>query len=227
MNNDLSNAKEEHSQNLWGRIMLKRTPFLFLLGIFLFPLLVSGCGESKIDPSYRIVVDWGDFDSAQKAAAGETAIDWNGTDTLQMNACTESFAAVELQSYLRKIFHKPENFPVVSIHKKWPSKALVIADLSQQKTNETLSSIIRRNGLDKKLGADESFALVPEGERLFIIGHDRIGAMYGVFQLLENLGVRWYSPEETGTVLSESRQFSLSQQATLQKPDFITRGFWA
>jgi len=207
--------------------MLKRTPFLFLLGMILFALLMSGCGEAKIDPYYQIVVDWGGFDSAQRAATGEATIDWNSPDTLQMNACTESFAAVELQSYLRKIFHKPENFPLVSIHKKWPPKALVIADLSQQKTNETLGSIIRRSDLDKKLRADESFALIPEGKRLFIIGHDRIGAMYGVFHVLENLGVRWYSPEETGTVLSDSGQFSLSKQATLQKPDFLTRGFWA
>ena len=224
---DFSPLQEGCPQNPRGQIMLKHTLFLFLLGMTLFSLLIVGCGGSKIDPDYRIVVNWGHFDSVQKAATGEAAIDWNGSDTLQMNACTESFAAAELQSYLRKIFQKPEKFPIVSLQQKWPPKALVIADLSQQKINKTLDSIIRRNGLDKKLLANESFALIPDAKRLFIIGHDRVGTMYGVFQLLENLGVRWYSPEKTGTVLSNSGQFSLSKQKATQKPDFFTRGFWA
>ena len=199
----------------------------FVLGLFVLSLWMAGCGSSKIDATYGIVVNWSPFKSVQKAATREASVDWNSSDSLRMNACTESFAATELQTYLRKIFRNPQGFPIYALQETWPEKAIVVADLPLCKSNKILSNLVRRHHLGQKVQAQESFALIPEGKRLFVIGHDRVGAMYGVFQLLRNLGVRWFSPEKTGTVLSKSSQFALAKQATVQKPDFLTRGFWA
>lgn len=85
--------------------------------------------------------------------------------------CTLSFAAEELVRYLQKLGLEAE----VS-------------------NNPAEPSVI----LSCKAEEGEGFTFRREGDRLEVIGDGRAGALYGVYELLEQQGIRWPSPwEET------------------------------
>ena len=54
---------------------------------------------------YKIIVYKAGFDTVEKAAHAESDIDWQGCDSEACNACTECFAAIDLQSVLKRKKH--------------------------------------------------------------------------------------------------------------------------
>jgi hypothetical protein len=76
----------------------------------------------------------------------------------------------------------------------------------------------------KAKGADPgSFALVVAADRASIRGLSPEATFYGVCEVLEQLGVRWFFPGELGTVIPESKTLLLRQQTTIQVPSFPSR----
>ncbi len=53
------------------------------------------------------------------------------------------------------------------------------------------------NPPDWKALGDEGFLLRTDGDRVIIAGSPVRGAMYGCYEFLEKLGVRWYTPTYT------------------------------
>jgi hypothetical protein len=78
-----------------------------------------------------------------------------------------------------------------------------------------------------KLRSPDSFALVPAGGGLVIVGGARSGVLYGAYRLLEELGVRWYAPGALGEVVRPSRSLRLPDHEILEAPQYVTRGFFA
>jgi hypothetical protein len=68
-----------------------------------------------------------------------------------------------------------------------------------------------------------SFALVIEPDRVSIRGLSQSGTLNGVYELLEQIGVRWYMPGELGLVTPRTTIVRIRQQRTLQKPSFPAR----
>ena len=68
-----------------------------------------------------------------------------------------------------------------------------------------------------------SFALVVSNDSITIGGLGPVGTLYGAYELLEQLGVRWYMPGKLGTVLPATDRLTLTNQETLQTPSFGTR----
>lgn len=132
---------------------------------------------NRINSYYQILVDFHPFESVEDASNAEATVDWSGKDDLKMNACTESFAALELQNYLRKL-NKDKNinkpFAINYLHDINVQKSIVITDLS----NSLIRTVVEREKLKEKLNIAESFAIIPEGNILYIIGHDRVGLGY-------------------------------------------------
>ncbi len=71
--------------------------------------------------------------------------------------------------------------------------------------------------------AVESFALRVEDGIVTIVGLSPKGALNGVYELLEQLGFRWFMPGEIGRVVPDGTDFSLAAQETVQVPSFEAR----
>jgi hypothetical protein len=203
-----------------------------LLAISLASPLTAGETTGKtLDPSYQIAVALGPFATAADAANGARAINWDGSDPVRMNASTEAFAALELRHFLCRLTKASEQdskvFPVVAMNRYRSHKAIILGDLSEKSPNPAVSRAAQRENLVQRLSSRESFALVPDGENLLIIGSDRVGVLYGVYSLLQMLGVRWYAPGDLGEVIQESASLHFPAQTIIQEPRFLTRGFWA
>jgi len=81
-----------------------------------------------------------------------------------------------------------------------------------------LDALIRKKGADPA-----SFALVVEPRRVSIRGLSAEGTLFGVYELLEQLGVRWFMPGEFGTVIPKMKTLTLREQTTVQVPAFKSR----
>lgn len=195
------------------------------------PMTVQGATGKSLDSSYQIAVELGPFATAAAAANGASAINWDGSDPVRMNASTEAFAALELRHYLCKLAKVREGngqaFRVVGMKHLRGQKAIILEDLSVKSPNPAVSRAVKRENLAQRLSSGESFALVPEGDNLLIIGSDRVGVLYGVYSLLRMLGVRWYAPGELGEVIQASAGMELPGETIVEGPKFHTRGFWA
>lgn len=197
-------------------------------------ILGASCSQTPVvlSDEYKIVVDCEPFSEVSQAATAENTIDWSGTDSIKKKSCTESYAALELQQYLRRLsVHGSNNhtvqFDFVSLKKGIPPKAIILTDLATESRNKDIAGIIHHYKLRNKLLKDESFAIVPQKDHLFIIGHDRVGTLYGVYQLLEMLGVRWYAPGPMGEYVPDQESLIIPGHLVIQNPSFYTRGFWA
>jgi hypothetical protein len=182
-----------------------------------------------IDPSYQIAVELGGFATAADTASGARAINWDGSDPARMNASTEAFAALELRHYLCRLTQASEQdakvFPIVAMKRSRSHKAILLADLSDK--TPAVARAAQRENLAPRLRSSQNFALIPDGDNLLIIGSDRVGVLYGVYSLLERLGVRWYAPGDLGEVIHPSAALQFPAQTIVDGPKFVIRGFLA
>ncbi len=83
-------------------------------------------------------------------------------------------------------------------------------------------------------GRDKALTREPYDGHTFIYGNDKLGiymygekgTLHGVYKVLEKYaGVRHYMPGELGSVIPESKDFSISEQENYFAPAFRTRGF--
>jgi hypothetical protein len=191
-------------------------------------LLIAFAARGASRPEKPIFVDARPFATPSVAAEAEYSVPWNGRDERRKNACTESFAAVELQRYLARLLHRPpEAFPAVSPVSHRRAAGFHILSLTDVPLPERAAAIVAREGLREKLRTPESFALVPDGQALYLIGSDRVGALYAVYEFLEMQGVRWYAPGEDGEYVPSVRDVQLPRAVVVQAPKMRTRGFWA
>jgi len=68
-----------------------------------------------------------------------------------------------------------------------------------------------------------SFILVVGDKGIMIRGLSPSGTMFGAYELLEQLGVRWFIPGELGLVTPQSNTVKLKKQRTIQVPSFKAR----
>ncbi len=168
-----------------------------------------------------IVVDKGPFASIEAAAESEKNVNWNDADKADDTACTECFAAVELQHYLRKITGRATDF--------------AFADTRHDKV-----AVIAVGQAAAKFPAEELADLGPDGYRIrtavnfgsdfcncAIAGASRLGTLYGVYDFLHRLGCRWYAPGEIHEVIPRLELDALPAMDVTETPDFAIRGFYA
>jgi len=67
-------------------------------------------------------------------------------------------------------------------------------------------------------------AVKATGDCVMISGIEE-GPAYGVSELLEQLGVRWFMPGDLGTVIPELKTITIAPQETVQAPSFPSRWF--
>ena len=106
-------------------------------------------------------------------------------------SANERYAAEEMQTYLKQI--SGAKLPIITERELGTHKRAVV---SIGRTN-----LSKRYFGDAKLKAlgDEGYSLFTADGNMFIVGGPVRGSMYGVYDFLESLGVRWYSTDYTYT----------------------------
>jgi len=118
-------------------------------------------------------------------------------------------AVTELITHLEKITGKP--FPVSRIEGN---------NGSAKKKGIILS-------LGKEPESQGGFQLKVTGDRITISSRSAEGVGFGVNELLEQLGVRWFMPGESGTVIPKIERPEIAIQSTTQSPSFESRHYQA
>ncbi len=73
----------------------------------------------------------------------------------------------------------------------------------------------------------EGFYQMCDGSTLLgVLGRDPAGLMFGVYDLLEQLGVRWYLPTELGEEIPRTPTIRAGWMDHAENPDFILRDMW-
>ena len=68
-----------------------------------------------------------------------------------------------------------------------------------------------------------SFQISVEHDQISLAGLSPQGTLHAVYELLEQLGVRWFNPGEIGTVIPSRRTVAVGHQQTIQHPGFAGR----
>ena len=122
-------------------------------------------------------------------------------------------AADELQTYLKKI--SGAELSIVTEAELDPDdKAILLGDTE-------LSRGV--SAIDADSIGEDGFTLYCDGSRLFIVGEDSRGTLYGVYTLLEEyFGVRWFTP--TLEVVPESKDMVVDKSLNRTvEPSFVIR----
>ena len=80
---------------------------------------------------------------------------------------------------------------------------------------------VREDGQELTKRGD-TLRLLVLADRIYISGRGE-GTLFGVYELLEQLGIRWFIPAEIGTVIPERKTVTVGQQDTIQQPGFTGR----
>jgi hypothetical protein len=189
---------------------------------------LAGFAARPASADTSIVVHFAPFPSAEAAGHAEAKVDWLDADTRDDRACTESFAALELEYYLRKVTGHADDFAVVG-DEKTPDGELVV--VGSPKSNAVAAKLAAALGT-----SDEAIArLGEEGYRIktaevagrrvtLVAGGGRVGTLYAVYDLLHRMGCRWFSPapfDEDVPRVEWNPAFDVAE-----KPSFAVRGFY-
>jgi len=176
-----------------------------------------------------LVVNLGAQPSAEAAGLGEAQVNWLDADRTDDTVCTECFAALELQRYLRKLAGRTDGFSIVDDDSTPAGELILVGGPGSNAASRRWAAAL---GVD----AQHLDALGPEGYRLktatvdgrrltLVAGGGRIGTLYGAYDLLYRQGVRWFAPGELHEEVPSVER--LGDLDVAQRPAFATRGFLA
>ncbi len=154
-------------------------------------ILVLPIARANAAEMVTIAANPGAIGTIETAARGEEQVDWQDDDKSDDNACTESFAAVELQHFLSRCskYNDQDIKAVKSDH--LPSSGHLFL-LGTRESNPLIDSIDVPGGR-ANLNGPESFCIrsFEQNQRIVTIieGADRVGVLYGVYAYLEKLGI--------------------------------------
>jgi len=189
-----------------------------------FVLAFLGIAAPAAPGATFIVVNRGEYKTAKQAGNDEANVKWDDGNDADDIICTENFAALELQRYLRKMAGQAgqNDYEIVDDYQVPSTGQLLL--IGNQRTNKAI-----------KLPTTDFEGLGPEGyivrslkDATHIGGQGRIGTLYGVYRYLDWLGVRWLSPGEIGEEVSQPTAARPTPPPDIrEKPAFVTRGFHA
>ena len=129
---------------------------------------------------------------------------------------SQVYAAEELQSFTRQM--TGVTLPIVTDDQPLPAKAILLGD-----TRHT-AKILGRPANVKELG-DDGFRLKTCAPHLLAIGGPVRGTLYGVYELLESAGCRWYASWHSAIPTLDA--WTVPALDDIQKPAFPMREpFW-
>lgn len=178
----------------------------------------------------RIVVDCGRFGSPEIAAAADEEVDWLDADGSDDAACTQCFAAIELQRYLRQMTGREADFELVDDENAPDSCDVILVGRPTHAKTRALVGSLPGAGIDGLATLrPEAYRILSDcvqGRRLTLVaGAGRVGTLYAAYDLLYRLGCRWFAP---GELHEEIPAFDrIPDLDVTQQPSFAARGFLA
>ncbi len=193
-------------------------------------LLALGLSRSLVAAPTTIQFDMGQYPSAEAASDAEADINWSDADLTDDARCTLGFAALELRKHLCALVGldaaDATRFPIVPLGEQVKGDRIVITCRELGVPKPVLAAVGLTEGAVADLGP-EDFRIKTGPGILLIHGGGRVGALYGVYEVLERLGVRWFGPEAYNTEIPRITWKGLPQLDLRDSPAFVTRGFWA
>ncbi len=194
-------------------------------------LAVALCVSDLAGADTTIVVHFAPHESPESAAASESQVDWLDADTRDDIVCTECFAAVELQQYLRQMTGREEDFRIVADDELPDGDLILVGGLTSNAAARTLAGqfgVEEANKQTTELGG-ESYRLKTvtfDGRRVTLAaGRGRVGTLYAVYDMLFRMGCRWFAP---GAMNEEVPQVEWKPDFdVIEQPAFGNRGFFA
>jgi hypothetical protein len=135
-----------------------------------------------------------------------------------------SVAIAELNEHLEKM--SGATIPVLKMNpaeidaeiQKAKSMNRIPILLDQFALTPQLEELIRAKGDDPA-----SFVIQVDHDKVTIAGLSPQGTLNGVYELLEQMGCRWFTPGDFGTVIPDEKTVSIATQLTIQSPSFEGR----
>lgn len=179
-----------------------------------------------------IAVNFGPHPSAEAAARSEADVNWLDADTTDDTACTQCFAAVELQRCLRKMTGRGDDFPIIAADKAPDGDLILVGGpATNAAAKARLAELEVKPENLKDLGPEayiiKSTGVNAKRSSVLLAGGGRVGTLYAVYDLLYRLGCRWFAP---GELHEEIPKLDLDRWPGLdvtERPAFLTRGFHA
>lgn len=178
----------------------------------LFAILLVPVAAALAAAGTAIVADPRPFPSIEAAASGEAKANWLDADPADDFACTASYAAVELQRYLRKMTGREADFAVVSDAGQAEGDLIVLAKPSAEHGPE---------------GYRIATTLANGRQVTTLTGGGRVGTLYAAYDLLHRLGCRWFAPGDVHEEIPTLKLERLPALDVTERPAFVTRGFHA
>ncbi len=197
--------------------------------LWLAALLALAAGPAGAD-GVTIVADPGPFASVETAATAEDRVAWRDGDPRDDAACTRAFAAVELRRHLAAALRAPEPALALSGAVTLPAAGTVFL-LTCDPADPRLAGLDTTGAPPLPPGDGQGFRVFTAagaGRRVHVVqGAGPEGVLYGVYTLLERLGVRFHAPGETGRALPARAPDLPERWRLAERPAYRTRGFWA
>jgi hypothetical protein len=192
--------------------------------------LLAPAGGAGPAGGITIVADPGPFSSVEAAAAAEGRVVWRDGDPRDDDACTGCFAATELRRHLAAALRVPDSSLALSGAAVLPAAGRVVL-LTSDPADPRLSGLDTTGAPPLPSGDGQGFRVftaTSPGRVVHVIqGAGREGTLYGVYTLLERLGVRFYAPGVGGRALPPRPPTLPARLSLAERPAYLTRGFWA
>lgn len=188
---------------------------LLLCGVVLFAAV------SQAAAGTTILVNVGSYGDANAAAHAEAKVNWLDGDHTDETVCTECFAAVELQRYLRRATGREADFAIADDEQAPAGDWIVVGDA---RTNAAARGL--KAAAPDDLG-EQGYVIrsLRAGDRrvLHLAGGGRVGTLYAAYDLLHRLGCRWFAPGDLHEVVPSIE--GVGDVSATERPEFLTRGF--
>jgi hypothetical protein len=212
----------------FARVGHARGALALLAALALLP--AAGCAPlPAVVRPVSIVVGCEPFAGVETAARSEERVNWWDSDRRDDDACTESFAALELRRHLGRALGIPESSIALQRAPSLPAEGDVFV-LGSRRSNPLVARLTGRAAAAPG-GSPDGFSLraLRRGKRsIFLIeGNSRTGTLYGVYEFLALLGVRFYGLGDTGITYPAAPPPLPRHLRLTSSPAFLTRGFWA
>jgi hypothetical protein len=124
----------------------------------------------------------------------------------------ERLAAAELQTHIKRM--SGVELPIVESSGRATGAKILVGRAAPQTSADKIEA-----------GGDDpaSFCIQVTPDAVVLAGVSEQGALFAAYDLLEQLGVRWFMPGEIGTVIPDTRTVAVRQQDTVQHPAFALR----
>jgi hypothetical protein len=198
----------------------------------LFCCLLVACSEPELpvpliqhDEQCTIVVDLDPFTDVYKAAQA-----YKQNDPELLPVSVRALAALELQQYLAQLGGmNPTLIPIIDDQFPHESLPVFIGPAPENVFFKKIQKRWEKRWKDSDAVMNQSFRLDSFTRDslscLVISGESHIGELYGVYELLYQLGVRWLSPAKYDEIIPDHSQIIINPLNNFYTPFFELRGF--